>query len=213
VGQITLGKRFWKDLETHHPGISSLHLPPDVAAAWKQRIQVRTVSTRGGGQQSVARQSAGDALMAVRGFYLDLAQWALDDPARWGPWAVPCPIRTGDIQYKKQKSRTKARMDARTRERLPVMPALTAAVDRERRNAAVRLHAALATPPGEMFTAGGEELRLTRMVTSSPRTWAEDPATGKRRNLTREEDSAFWGWAVIDGMPRVSWRLDSHQVF
>jgi len=33
------------------------------------------------------------------------------------------------------------------------------------------------------------------------------------RNLTREEDSAFWGWAVIDGMPRVSWRLDSHQVF
>jgi hypothetical protein len=39
---ITLGKQFWKDLEAHHPGISSLHLPPDIAAAWKQRIQTRT---------------------------------------------------------------------------------------------------------------------------------------------------------------------------
>ena len=59
---ITLGKRFWKDIEAHHPGISSLHLPPDVAAAWKQRIQVRTVRTPDGGQQQVTRQCAGDAL-------------------------------------------------------------------------------------------------------------------------------------------------------
>jgi integrase len=205
---ITLGKRFWKDLETHHPGISSLHLPPDVAAAWKQRIQTRTVSAPGGGRQSVARQSAGDALMAVRGFYLDLAQWALDDPARWGQWAVPCPIRAGDIQYKKQKFRTKARMDARTRERLPVMPALIAAVDRERRDAAARLHAALATPPGEVFAAGGQELRVPRLATSSPRTWAEDPATGRRHNLTREEDHAFWGWAAIEVLRHTGIRVE-----
>jgi hypothetical protein len=32
-----LGKLFWKDLEIHHPGIDSLRLPPDVAAAWKRR--------------------------------------------------------------------------------------------------------------------------------------------------------------------------------
>ena len=32
---------------------------------------------------------------------------------------MPCPIRGSDIQYKKQVRRTKARMDARTRERLP----------------------------------------------------------------------------------------------
>ena len=33
-----LGKLFWKDLETHHPGIDSLRLAPDVATAWKHRI-------------------------------------------------------------------------------------------------------------------------------------------------------------------------------
>ena len=82
--------------------------------------------------------------MIIRGFYLDLAQWALDDPARWGPWAVPCPIRGSDIQYKKQVRRTKARMDARTRERLPALPALAAAADRNRKDAAARLAAARA---------------------------------------------------------------------
>jgi hypothetical protein len=154
---------FWKDLEAHHPGISSLHLPPGIAAGWKKRIQTRTVRTAGG-EQVVPRQSADDVLMLIRGFYLDLAQWALDDPARWGPWAVPCPIRSSDIQYKKQKSRTKARMDARTRERLPVMPALAAAVDRERRDAAARLDAARTAQPGELFTAGGQTLRRAALT-------------------------------------------------
>jgi hypothetical protein len=90
---VSLIPCFWKDLENCHPGIDSLLLPPDIAAGWKQRIQTRTVRAPGGGEQVLARQSADDALMAVRAFYLDLAQWALDDPARWGQWAVPCPIR------------------------------------------------------------------------------------------------------------------------
>jgi integrase len=193
----TLGLWFWKDLEDHHPGISSLKLPPDIAAGWKQRIQ--------------ARQSGSSILTAVRGFYLDLAQWALDEPARWGPWAVPCPVRGSDIQHKKQKSRTKARMDARTRERLPVVPALAAATGRGRKDTAARLNAARATPPGEMFTAGGQTLRRARMArpgTSSSRLWAEDPGTGKRRDLIYEEASAFWAWAAIEVLRHTGVRVE-----
>ena len=159
----TLGLWFWKDLEAHHPGISSLKLPPDVAAGWKKRIQTRTARTADG-ERTVTREAASGILTGVRGFYLDLAQWALDEPARWGPWAVPCPIRGSDIQHKKQKSRTKARMDPRTRERLPVLPALAAATDRGRKDAAARLDAARATPPGEMFTVGGQTLRRARLA-------------------------------------------------
>ncbi|MET9615689.1 hypothetical protein [Kitasatospora indigofera] len=33
-----LGKRFWKDLELHHPGIESLRLPPEATSAWRQRL-------------------------------------------------------------------------------------------------------------------------------------------------------------------------------
>jgi integrase len=204
---INLIPRFWKDLETHHPGISSLHLPPGIAAAWKKRLQTRTVRGHGGGQ-AVTRESAGDVLFTVRAFYLDLAQWALDDPARWGPWAVPCPIRGSDIQHKKQKSRTKARMDARTRERLPVMAALVTAADQNRKDAAARLAAARNAAPGELFTAGGQELRRARLREASPRTWAEDPATGRRRDLGREEDNAFWAWAAIEVLRHTGIRLE-----
>ena len=41
-----LGGLFWRDLELHHPGIDSLHLPADAAAAWKQRITTKTTRTR-----------------------------------------------------------------------------------------------------------------------------------------------------------------------
>jgi len=39
-----LGSVFWRDLELHHPGIDSLHLPPDVAAEWKQRALTTAVA-------------------------------------------------------------------------------------------------------------------------------------------------------------------------
>ena len=149
--------------------------------------------------------------MVTRAFYLDLAQWALDEPARWGPWAVPCPVRGSDIQHRKQKSRVKARMDARTRERLPVLPAVAAAADRNRKDTAARLSAARATPPGELFTAGGQTLRRTRMRrrdTSPSRCWAEDPATGKRRDLTLEESDAFWAWAAIEVLRHTGIRIE-----
>jgi integrase len=167
-----LALRFWKDLETHHPGISSLRLAPDIAAAWKQRIQTRTVRSPGSPGQVIesatARKSADGILTTVRAFYLDLAQWALDEPSRWGPWAVPCPIRAGDIQHKKEKTRRKARMDQRTRQLLPLLPAVTQAAGRAREAAAARFQAAIAAAPGELFTAGGQTLSRARMSRYSP---------------------------------------------
>ena len=125
-----LGRLFWADLESHHPGIASLRLAPSVAAAWKQRVLTKTTRrTRPDGsleEVRSSRESATNCLSAVRSFYLDIAQWATDDPARWGPWAVPCPIRPGEIPHKREAVRRKSRMDQRTRERLPVLPVLVA---------------------------------------------------------------------------------------
>ncbi|MEU4843139.1 hypothetical protein [Nocardia testacea] len=131
-------------------------------------------------ETTVERDTAADVLMTVRSFYVDLAQWAFDDPARWGRWALPCPIRADDTQYRKMTSRRKARMDQRTRERLPVLPMLIEAVDRERRNVALRLELAAKTAPGEVFTVDGVTLRRSRLARPSPRPWAEDLAGGTR---------------------------------
>ena len=131
-----LGKLFWADLEAHHPGIDSLKLPGDVAAAWKQRVmtKTRTTATGDGGEQTrvSARLDGRSVMTAVRAFYLDIAEWADDDPARWGPFAVRCPVSASDVSHKKDRSQRKSRMDQRTRERLPVLPALVSWVAAER---------------------------------------------------------------------------------
>ena len=203
---------FWKDLERHHPGIDSLRLSPETAAGWKQRIRTRVVRSRNDAgeiiESTVERDGAADVLMTVRSFYLDLAQWALDEPARWGPWAVQCPIRAADIQHKRMKTRRKARMDQRTRDRMPVLPILTQAVDRERKAAATRLESARTTQPGESFTLDGVTLQRARLARHSPRVWAEEPTTGLRRDLTREEDDTFWAWAAVEVLRMTGVRVE-----
>ena len=162
-----LGKLFWADLEAHHPGIDSLKLPRDVAAAWKQRVMTRTrTTTSPAGDQvrvTLPRLDGRSVLSAVRAFYLDIAEWADDDPARWGPWAVRCPVSASDVTHKKDRSRRKSRMDARTRERLPVLPALVSWVGAERARTLELLAAAERAQPGQLFTAAAQTLRRTVM--------------------------------------------------
>jgi integrase len=205
---------FWRDLEIHHPGIGSLRLEPGVAAAWKQRVTVKTARIAGPGgqvtQMLVPRHDGMNTLAMVRAFYLDIVQWAVDDPARWGPWAVPCPIRDEEMSRKKERSHRKSRMDQRTRERLPVLPVLAAAVDAARSKTAEVLLAARATAPGQEFTAAGQMLRrpvMTRHGTSA-KVWAEDPAAGRRRDLTLEEHRAFWAWAAVEVLRLTGIRIE-----
>ena len=88
-------------------------------------------------------------------------------------------------------------MDARTRERLPVLPVLVRSVAEHHARTAEALAAACRTPPGGTFTVGGEA--FTRAAARKPgiRIWAEDPR-GKRHDLAWEEDHAFWTWAIIE---------------
>ena len=198
-----LGKLFWADLECHHPGIDSLHLLADVATAWKQRLRTVTKTVRGPGgkpaEVSVPRVNYRECLTPVRAFYLDLAHWAVDDPGRWGPWVVPCPVGSEEVSRRKDKRRRKSRMDARTRERLPVLPVLAATVARRRTQAAELLEAARQAAPGEQFTAAGQSLIRSVVPVASPgKVWCHDPATGKRRDLTKEEEHAFWAFAAVE---------------
>jgi hypothetical protein len=210
----TLGNLFWRDLERHHPGIDSLQLPAAVATAWKQRLFTKTTraTTASGqvGDVSSARISAMQILATVRAFYLDLGEWATEEPARWGPWAVPSPVRAGDISHKKDLDRRKSRMDQRTRERIPVLPALLAALDGDRLATAERLEVAKGTPPGELFTAAGITLRrsISSSKTGHVKTWAEDPDTGVRRDLTLAEYRAFWAWAAVEVLFRSGIRIE-----
>src|SRR6476660_5081773 len=204
-----LGKLFWADLEAHHPGIDSLQLPRDVAAAWKQRVLTRPKITTDGGQVSGPRLDARSVLTGVRAFYLELAECSDDDPARWGPWAVRCPVSASDAAHKKARAHRKSRMDTRTRERLPVLPTLIAWVAAERARTAELHAAAERTRPGEVFTAARTTLRRAVLKTQTTgRVWAEHPDTGLRRDLSFEEHRGFWAWAVVEVLRHTGIRIE-----
>ncbi|WP_051695775.1 hypothetical protein [Streptomyces sp. NRRL S-244] len=71
-----LALHFWKNLELHSPGIESFHLTPEVAAAWKQRIQTKTAQRKesDGAVIDVAspRRTVVQLISLVRAFYSTL---------------------------------------------------------------------------------------------------------------------------------------------
>jgi integrase len=204
---------FWKDLERHHPGIASLRLPDEVASAWKQRLRTREkVVTGGNGDRStvtVERIGYRQCLTPVRAFYLDLAQWALDEPERWAQWVAPCPVGAEEINQRKAARQRKSRMDARTRERLPALPGLLRRIGDRRRSAAQLLTAANQALPGEAFAFAGKT--FTRAAVSrhgSGKAWITDQGTGRRRDPGKEEDIAFWTWAAAEILRSTGIRVE-----
>ena len=210
---FNLGGLFWRDLERHHPGIASLHLAPEISAAWKQRMTMKTRRVIGADgdttEVSERRAESRSALAAVRGFYLDIAQWAMEDPARWGQWAAPCPIRPEDLARQKEIRSRKSRMDQRTRERLPLLAMLQTRVDDERLATAACLRAAEATEPGAPFTIGDRTMhRAKGCGDRMARVWVNDPESPKRRDATGEEDRAFWTWAAVETLRHTGIRIE-----
>lgn len=196
---------FWVDLEQHHPGICSLNLPDVVAAEWKRRL--RTLD------DGSPRRDVHSVLFLVRSFYLDLQQWALEDPARWAAWSVPCPVREADLRgYTKMVRQRQARMQERTRALVPVVPRLVAAAEDELAQATRLLTAVRDMRPGEEFTVDGRHFRRTGRQTSNWRpsalfvTSIDEP--GPRFDAERREDTAFWTFAIIEVLRRTGARIE-----
>jgi len=205
---------FWRDLELHEPGIDSLRLSDDVARAWKERL--RTVRY-GNHRVGELREDPNRILMAVRAFYADLAHWALEEPARWGHWAAPNPISGRDlIGQNKAKPRARARMHQRIRTLAPVLPALVAAAESRKKQAEALLAAARITEPGEVFEADGERLRRLAYKTDPAKGGRGRPGVvyataadgGARRDLTLEDDKAFWSWAIVEVLRHTGLRIE-----
>jgi hypothetical protein len=209
VNQVqAIADLFWCDLERHHPGIASLHLPDAVAEGWKQRIRKLP--------DGRSRRNAHVILLYVRSLYLDLRQWSLEDPARWAEWAVPCPIRETDVAgYWKETRRRQARMQQRTRTLIPLMPRLVAAAETELAFAERLLAAVRGARPGDEFTVESRRFRRAGRETSNWRPSAmfivpldEDGESGTRFDAERREENAFWTWAVIEVLRRTGARVE-----
>lgn len=210
-----LAGTFWADIERHHPGIDTLDLPSEVAEAWKQRMLF--VTSPGKGVRP--RKNPFELFIRVRGFYLDIAEWALEDPS-WAAWAVRSPIRRSDTEgLKKYQKKATAEMHQRVRERLPHLPVLVDTAERHRAQQTALLAAARAVSIGEVFEHDGVRyLRVIHQYStkyvrySDPGTpgtvLVEDVATGDRMDVTRQEEDAFWAWAVIETLRLTGVRVE-----
>jgi integrase len=207
-----LAGTFWADIERHHPGIGTLHLPDEIAQAWKERARIVTAADG----TIRERKNIHALLMRVRSFYLDIQQWALEDPS-WVPWAVPSPVRKNDtLGYEKARRKTVAAMHQRVRERLPHLPALADAAGRCLAETTALPAAAADCEPGEVFDHAGTRYRrkapksagLSARYQGNLSVTAENLVTGETVSLTRREDEAFWAWAIVETLRLSGVRLE-----
>jgi integrase len=179
-------------------------LAPEVARAWKERLAwIRDTD----GRPVRPRVNFRSELVFVKAFYEDIARWAADDPARWAHWVAPCPVRAAECATKKSRSAVKSRMDQRTRAQLPLLPALVRAVEQQRKAAEELIAAARDIPAGGVFTAAGQQFQRCRPGPSG-RVYVTEAATGDKRNLTHEEEAAFWSWATVEVLRATGVRIE-----
>ena len=146
-------------------------------------------------------------LVFVRAFYEDIARWAADDPARWAAWVAPSPVKGAECATKKSRSGVKSRMDQRTRAQLPLLPALLRAVGQQRKDAEDRISTARDTQAGDVFSVAGQRFQRCRQGPSG-RVYVTETSTGKRRNLTHEDEAAFWSWATVEILRATGIRVE-----
>lgn len=190
---------FWQDVSNHHPDLPNFAITPEQTEAWKERLKVR--------RDGKGRRDLFPTMIAVRGFYLDMSDWALTD-SYWAQWVARCPINKHETRnLKKQSARSAtARMQERTRNLVPLLPALVQGAEDQRRRTLANLDAALSAGAGGTVRFDGTDW-LVKSANSrhSVRVISEQ---GKLRFLAREEERGFWTWAIIEILRHSGLRME-----
>lgn len=199
--QILVGL-FWRAIEEANPGIDTIALTKDQAAAWKKSVRTKPDGT--------SRRQVDGVYSSVRSFYLDIASWAHEDPATWAEWAVPCPVGVADVRGgAKRRREATHRMQARTRALTPHLDSLAVQAAHRYQQAVALRDMTYATPTGESFELHG--LNYFRKPTSH--------GTQKTGYITEEGRSArvdtdwrvttcFLTWAAVEVMRHTGVRVE-----
>ena len=202
---------YWLAVESIAPGIDTIDLPPEVAAAWKQQLRWRQLP----GGQRVPRRNAMNVLMAVRGFYADLLQLAYDDPARWAQWPCAAPVSASEVKrYHKWRSQLRSEMHERTRVRTVKITDLADAAERRYQQARTLYDTAHGLPHGGHATiAGTTYVRVDAAAhpLAHPRLTTITPGGSLppgRLDVVQDEEDAFWGLAIVEVLRHTGIRVE-----
>lgn len=212
---VSLVANFWTGLEELKPGIDSLRLDRDLVDRWK--VQLRTIRRGTSAGKVRGASSFKETLTAVRAFYYDINHWAQADPARYGSFASPNPIEDDDVKaLAKASKRTKARMQQRTRERLPHMPKVLLHVERELNRYQSILEAARGLEVDDRFEVGEEMYEIASgKGPYNSASWRRLGGIPVRRladdtyfDVVQREAVYFWRWAVFNTLKESGVRIE-----
>lgn len=186
---------FWSDVIRHHPQLTDFRLDRETAQAWRARLDIKPNGT--------PRQHIHNVLFAVRAFYLDLAEWAVTD-SYWAPWVAPSPVSRADVSGQpRARKKVIARTQQRTRELVPLLPALVAQAEKELAAATTNMAAAKAAGHGGTVDIDGQTWRVAH---TSNRIRLRSGTS--ERIISNEEHVAFWTWTLIETLRHSGLRIE-----
>ncbi len=206
-----LVRNFWCDVEKHHPEVTTLALPPQVAQAWRERYAYKP--------NGEPRRNAINGLTAVRAMYLDLREWALTDPKQWGGHVYASPVSLSHLAGGiKQKRRHRSEMQAHTRFIRPYVERLVVHSRQRLDLAQGLLQETRHQEHGARFLFRGTEYERPWIATGKRRlrllqdgrtpVMVQRVADGLRWNAEIEEERAFWTWAIIQVLRLTAIRVE-----
>jgi len=205
---------FWADIERNHPEQKDLDLSREVYEAWRERARWRRPHKPD--EPLIERKDMLAVLTAVRGFYLDIQEWARQD-AYWAGWAAPCPVRRREVAgHGKHVRNVQAEIHQRIRERLMHLSTLVAVAEDQLADRTQLLTSARATAIDKTFVHAGVTYRrvLTKAAKHNPGCFKVHDAlivneqTGERVDVEAAEQEAFWAWAMTETLRHTGVRME-----
>ncbi|WP_158607496.1 tyrosine-type recombinase/integrase [Flexivirga caeni] len=201
----TLVRNFWCVIEQLDPGCDTLAISEDVAEAWKEWLRHLRTPT---GEPIRPRSAFLDEVATVRGMYLDIQEWAHEEPERWGQWAVRCPVSAIETKgAEKLRRLAKQRSHDRTRDRLPNVERLVNVAAHCYQQLTQMMAAASALDRGATFTHDGVTYRRTD-APGNDHLRVTQVSNDRKIDLVHAEESAFWGYAIVVLLRHTGLRIE-----
>jgi integrase len=205
---------YWLEIEALAPGLDTLHLPPEVARAWKQSV---LESDQAKGQQRAER-----LFYFVRSMYLDLRDWSIERPDEWGGHLYSSPVTETDLALYNKTGHThkhKAKMHDRIRRLAPFLPRLMSFVRRHLTHVQAIGQAITQVVPGAPFQVQGVDYERVQLRADEGTVYervdeplyyrrAGDPSSASSISYEKEEESAFWCWAGLEVLRLTGTRIE-----
>lgn len=196
---VVLTKLFWSDILTHHPDQTTLELSSEQVDGWRRRLQ----TTKSGAPRADSEKVR--ALMIVRGFYLDIAQWAHIEPY-WAQWATASPIARSEISgLRKARVKQIAQTQQRTRDLTNLLPRFVKGAEDQLAEATTLLQRTREVGPGGKVVVDGETWTVHQ---ASPQSLLILQNGRRARRIEREESRKFWTWASLETLRHSGIRIE-----